>query len=303
MKEIKIFYSWQSDLENQTNRTLIETCIEKAVSSLNKESALFDFIVDSAIRDEAGAADIPNSILKKIREANIFVGDITIINKESSNRKTPNPNVLIELGYAAGVLDWPQIICVANLEHGAIEELPFDIRHRKIVSYQCHKSEEKTDTRKLLIGKLTYELKQFTKKLNPDDYNEFEVRRLNLELFKLIKSKLPFELVNKISKLDFSKNLANSISEARKMNDFIDTLENPEILYLGGKLFESYLSLVETAIFLAGNSKLNPIFSETDKIKAKQQLRQVQEEYCEKAKKLKDIYRDFVEAGNELLSK
>lgn len=49
-------------------------------------------------------------------------------------RATPNPNVLVELGYAAHSLGWDRIIVVVNTAHGAIEELPFDFRARIVES-------------------------------------------------------------------------------------------------------------------------------------------------------------------------
>ena len=32
-----VFFSWQSDLPNKTNRSFIETCLEKSIKSLKKD--------------------------------------------------------------------------------------------------------------------------------------------------------------------------------------------------------------------------------------------------------------------------
>lgn len=55
-------------------------------------------------RDTAGvpgSPDIANTIFEKIKNADIFAADVSFINGELPGRRTPNPNVLVELGYAA----------------------------------------------------------------------------------------------------------------------------------------------------------------------------------------------------------
>jgi len=46
-------------------------------------------------------------------------------------RGCPNPNVLIELGYAAKALGWDRLILVLNTAYGPPDELPFDLKHRR----------------------------------------------------------------------------------------------------------------------------------------------------------------------------
>ncbi len=138
--ESKIFYSWQSDLENKYNRSFIEDCIKSAIKSTNKAiQSKPPIILDQATRNTKGSPDISNTIFKKIEEAIFFVADVSIITKrnelESNSRLVPNPNVMIELGYAAGVLGWDKIILIYNTSSGAIIDLPFDIRGRRIISY------------------------------------------------------------------------------------------------------------------------------------------------------------------------
>jgi len=65
--------------------------------------------------------------------------DVSIINASSEGvRKTPNPNVLIELGYAIAQLGWERIILVYNEKYGKVEELPFDIRNHRTLKYKIH---------------------------------------------------------------------------------------------------------------------------------------------------------------------
>ena len=60
---------------------------------------------------------------------------LSIINAESNCRPTPNPNVLLEVGFAAKVINWSNILCIYNSEYGKVELLPFDIRARKPIIY------------------------------------------------------------------------------------------------------------------------------------------------------------------------
>ena len=38
------------------------------------------------------------------------MADVTIINHDYTGRKTPNPNVMLELGYAIKALGWQRIL-------------------------------------------------------------------------------------------------------------------------------------------------------------------------------------------------
>ena len=75
-------------------------------------------------------------IFDKINNSDLFVADVSLcFTNNEKEKKSPNPNVLIELGYAIRVLGWERIICVFNLAYGTPEELPFDIQHHSLLSY------------------------------------------------------------------------------------------------------------------------------------------------------------------------
>lgn len=141
--ELKIFYSWQSDLPKNQNLNFIETSINDALKKLRqKETISLNIKLDKATRNLAGSPDIAESIFTKIGNSNIFIADISIINKDYDKlRKTPNPNVLIELGYAARSLGWEKIICVYNKDFGNYNDLPFDLRNRRILDYTSKNGE------------------------------------------------------------------------------------------------------------------------------------------------------------------
>ena len=159
MPSHKVFYSWQSDLPNTTNRGFIEESLERAFKQLKADEELqLDPCIDRDTSGVPGSPDIAATIFEKIKAADIFVGDVTFID-EGDQRRTPNPNVLIELGFAASCLGWDRVICVFNEAFGELRDLPFDLRQRRIVSYELAESVEKGAVRQMLCNKLTSAIK------------------------------------------------------------------------------------------------------------------------------------------------
>lgn len=147
-----IFYSWQSDLPNATNRGFIQKALENAARAIRKDGSIHvEPVVDRDTLGIPGAPDIASTILAKIDQAEVFVCDVSIISQGINSRPTPNPNVLIELGYAMKALGSERIIMVMNLAFGEPELLPFDLRMRRMISYHMpKKSEDRATERKKL---------------------------------------------------------------------------------------------------------------------------------------------------------
>src|SRR5262249_43548264 len=76
-----------------------------------------------------------------------FVCDVSCINGDKGGRPTPNPNVLIELGYAASALGWDRIILVLNEVFGPVEDLPFDLRVKRTIRYRLAPGDAKAEIR------------------------------------------------------------------------------------------------------------------------------------------------------------
>ena len=130
--KIKVFYSWQSDKPDRVNRNLIQESTQLAIDRIISAN---EFMVEPALdrdtQDIPGSPAIAQSILEKIDNCGLFLCDVSIVTEPNSIRSAPNPNVLIELGYAAAKVGWERIICVMNEAYGGPTKLPFDLKHRR----------------------------------------------------------------------------------------------------------------------------------------------------------------------------
>lgn len=159
---LSVFYSWQSDSAPKTNRYFIRDCLEKAARSIGSDDQVFDSIrIDYDTKDVPGTPDIFNSILEKIDASDVFVADLSISARTSESRLSPNPNVLIELGYAIRAIGGRRIICIMNESLGSPENLPFDLAHKKWPIRYTLASSDLSDQAhcKLVAKQLTGELK------------------------------------------------------------------------------------------------------------------------------------------------
>lgn len=192
---MKVFYSWQSDLPNKTNRGLIEDALLRAAKRVrNDETMDIEPVIDRDTQSVPGAADITGTILRKIEEASVFVCDVSIVARSEFGRPCPNPNVLIELGFAMHCLGPERCILVLNKVTGEIEELPFDLRGKKVLAYMMEASEKPADVRELLAKSFEKELGMlFASGLIPKRRNVVRAAPNKNELLRNMISKAPVE--------------------------------------------------------------------------------------------------------------
>lgn len=152
MEKCKVFYSWQSDLPNSTNRSFIQKALEEAAKSIRSDDSIeIDPVIDRDTAGVPGSPDIANTIFSKIDGSDIFACDVSIINQGDNSRPTPNPNVLIELGYALKELKSKRIIMIMNTDSGGPELLPFDLSKKRVSTYCINENNEnKSKERKKL---------------------------------------------------------------------------------------------------------------------------------------------------------
>ena len=153
-----VFYSWQSDLPNRTNRDFILNALEQAARAVRSDASVgVDPVVDRDTAGVAGSPEIAATIFGKIAEADIFVPDVSLVTSHHAKRPSPNPNVLLELGFAMSQLSWDRVVMVMNTAFGDPTRLPFDLRGHRVVTYNC--SDEpgtiKTGEQRVFKKKLT----------------------------------------------------------------------------------------------------------------------------------------------------
>jgi hypothetical protein len=175
-----VFFAWQSEILKQANRHSIEASLRAAASRVERSFAERDLTIhiDKDTKDRAGTVAVADTILEKIEASDVFLGDVTITNGQYAppNRLSPNANLLLELGFAVGVLGWDRVISVFNNECGhPITSLPFDLRHRRVSPFSltdeaCKK--EKSQTNAPLTEILVDALTQILEK-NPAKASEF----------------------------------------------------------------------------------------------------------------------------------
>jgi hypothetical protein len=132
---MKVFWSWQRDTPESVNKHFVKDALQSAIELVATDLGLTEPErpeLDHDTKDEPGLVEIVATIFKKIEAATIFVGDVTPIVKTSAGKLLPNPNVMIELGYALKTLGHEHLVLVANSAFGyRPEDLPFDLRHRR----------------------------------------------------------------------------------------------------------------------------------------------------------------------------
>ena len=152
----KIFYSWQSDLPGSKTRNFIRECIDEAID-LAQESAAVEAERDEATIGTTGSPNIVTTLLSKINDCDLFVADLSLcfIENQKKEKKSPNPNVLFELGYAVKTLGWERVICLCNTDYG--DEYPFDIAHNRITTFSLEgksTKEVKGDIAKIVFSNI-----------------------------------------------------------------------------------------------------------------------------------------------------
>ncbi len=159
---MKVFWSWQNDYLPKQCRHFIKEALEEAVKTVGQELEVEDVErpeLDHDTKGESGMVDIVDTIRRKISESAVFVADLTPIGKSAKGKHIPNPNVCIELGWAMRKPGIDRIIVVFNAAAGCTaEDLPFDIRHRRVMPYNLPEGADKptrANVKKQLVQELT----------------------------------------------------------------------------------------------------------------------------------------------------
>lgn len=130
-----VFWSWQSDAPQRETRNVIHDALKSSLEDLAAELEEAERLeVDQGAKGVVGLDLIAEVILDKIDTSVAFVADIStvaVIGDGVERKCVPNPNVMLELGYARRSRGRERIIPVFNRAIGPTryEDLPFDLRH------------------------------------------------------------------------------------------------------------------------------------------------------------------------------
>ena len=130
MKEFVVFYAWQSDRLERLNWHLIRFALNLAAKSISDDPAVgVQLRIDADTEGVLGHIPVTDTILKKIASCDAFVPDLTFVAVTEGGKLVPNPNVMLEYGYALRAKSHSVMIPVMNTAYGPAEELPFDMAH------------------------------------------------------------------------------------------------------------------------------------------------------------------------------
>ena len=139
-----IFYSWQSDTENRIGRGLIQWALDRAIRTVNADADVDP--ADRELRADRDTVNVPgmpplaDTIFGKIDRAVAFLSDLTHVATRAKGQLSPNPNVLLEHGWALKSRGWGRMIGVMNTAMGHPDEhpLPFDLTHfKRPILFHC----------------------------------------------------------------------------------------------------------------------------------------------------------------------
>jgi hypothetical protein len=139
-----IFFSWQIDRLPLTGRNLIERALSDAILAIRADAEIDpahrELVIDRDTSGVPGSPPLVETIFAKVDAATAFLSDLTYVATRADGRLMPNPNVLLEHGWALRALSWRRVISVMNVSYGSPEShpLPFDLQHfRRPILYNC----------------------------------------------------------------------------------------------------------------------------------------------------------------------
>lgn len=128
MRTFTVFYSWQSDTPSPVGRTFVAKALEDAAKII-RSTRQIAVQIDADTQGVPGTPAVSETILRKIDACDAVLADLTLVSSTAQGKTAPNPNVLIEYGYALKAKGQSHVLLVMNTAFGGPEGLPFDLRH------------------------------------------------------------------------------------------------------------------------------------------------------------------------------
>ena len=151
--KLSVFFSWEmeTDCQGFNNKKFLIRCINKALNALQGKGKLKNVVFEfqEGLSGIGGAADVADIMMQRVKDCDIFIGDMTIVQRlgkfakcemehnRTFVRLTPNANVLMEYAVALNKNDdfWKQSVILMNTVNGDVHEnenlIPFDVKKRR----------------------------------------------------------------------------------------------------------------------------------------------------------------------------
>ena len=134
MRKLQLFFSWQSDV-NDNHKTMGDA-LKKACEDIRVEGE-YDITYDESTWARSGSPVIEAVVVDKIKKCDLFIADLTPITK-TGKKDLPNPNVMMELGVAKASMIDDVILLLYSGEIDA-NRMPFDINHHRMSRFSKSK--------------------------------------------------------------------------------------------------------------------------------------------------------------------
>ncbi|WP_367391683.1 hypothetical protein [Lewinella sp. LCG006] len=143
----KVFFAFQMDTEDKFGKGFIQSAIEIAIQKFKSEGV--EVSLDFGFRGTPGSPLLIEEMLKKSSDSDMVIVDLTFTSSKEwfnaelidedinerwfsipiGDRKlSPNPNVLLETGYAWATKGTYRTLAVMNVANGSPDELPVDLK-------------------------------------------------------------------------------------------------------------------------------------------------------------------------------
>ncbi|MCI9846956.1 hypothetical protein [Flavobacterium pectinovorum] len=156
----KVFFAFQMDVEDKFGKGFIQSAIEIAIAKFRSEGT--NVSLDFGFRKTPGTPLLIDEMLRKSNESDMVIVDLTytsakeflaaeIIGEDADStsiripkgdrKLSPNPNVLLETGYAWAKKGTYRTLAVMNEAYGSPSDLPVDLKgFRWGITYNLNES-------------------------------------------------------------------------------------------------------------------------------------------------------------------
>lgn len=230
----KVFFAFQMDIDEKYGKTFIQQSITNAIQKFKEEG--IEVILDYGFRGTPGTPLLIDEMLRKSLNSDMVIVDWTftsskiwhnpeIIEEDDNSiileilkgdlKPSPNPNVLLETGYAWAKKGTHRTLAVMNAAFGNPDELPVDIKgFRYPILYN-------------LDGNNYGDRKEVRKELTDDLYKAIRFS-IKSEANYLQEKFLPIKLYNNWNPRDFNSyyySTQHTIDVIEKLRDSLETTD------------------------------------------------------------------------------